>query len=258
VVDGEYDAVLVFVRADQLSEAAQTLGPQRVSRNIVFMVNNPGGHEMVARAVGEERLLLGFPGAGGYRQADVVHYVVLPRVIQPTTVGEPDGTGTARLRDIRSALSSAGFPVTTNSRMDVWYRYHAAWVTPIAYALYAARASGSILSDRPDVVRDMVGAIRELFHALNALGEVITPTRLRAIQLLPRWILVPAIASAMRTRLADTAARRHAEAAPDEMRLLADEITRIASQAGAATPTWRALFGAGEPVRVLLSAAGPR
>jgi 2-dehydropantoate 2-reductase len=257
VADGDYDAVLVFVRADQLGEAAQTLGQRPVSRSIVFMVNNPGGHEMVGRAVGPERVILGFPGAGGYRHADVVHFVVLPRLIQPTTLGEPDGTDTARLREIRAALRSAGFPVATDRRMDAWYRYHAAWVTPIAYALYAARASGSNLADRPDLVRDLVGAIRELFHALDALGENITPARLRVIQVLPRWLLVPAIGRVMRTRLADTAARRHAEAAPGEMSLLAEEITRIASRADVVTPRWSALFLAGEPVRVSLSAAGP-
>ena len=60
----------------------------------------------------------------------------------------------------------------------------------------------------------------------------------------------------MRTRLADTAARRHAEAAPGEMRLLAEEITRIAAQAQVATPVWSALFLAGEPMRVALSAGG--
>ena len=254
--DGDYDAVLVFVRADQLGEAARSLGDRRVSRSILFMVNNPGGHEMLSRAVGQDRLMLGFPGAGGYRHADIVTYVVLPRLIQPTTLGEPDGTHTARLRDLRVELRSAGFPVATEHRMDVWYRYHAAWVTPVAYALYAARASGSVLSDRPDVVRDMVGAIRELFQALDAVGEGITPARLRAIQILPRWILVPSITRVMRTRLADTAARRHAEAAPGEMRLLAEEITRIAAQAHVETPAWSALFLAGEPTRVALSAGG--
>jgi 2-dehydropantoate 2-reductase len=185
-----------------------------------------------------------------------VTYVVLPRLLQPTTLGEPDGTDTARLRDLCAALRSAGFPVATERRMDVWYRSHAAWVTPVAYALYAARASGSILSDRPDLVRDMVRAIREHFHALDAVGQGITPARLRVIQLLPRWILVPAITRVMRTRLADTAARRHAEAAPGEMRLLAEEITRITAQAEVATPVWSALFLAGEPMRVALSAGG--
>ena len=82
------------------------------------MVNNPAGYEALSRTVRAERLMLGFAGAGGYKERDTVKYVVLPRLLQPTTIGEPGGSETARIRAARAALRSAGFPVEVNRDMD--------------------------------------------------------------------------------------------------------------------------------------------
>jgi 2-dehydropantoate 2-reductase len=250
--DAAYDLVLVFVRGDQLGPAARSLAEHRPGRNLLFMVNNPAGHEAIGRTVGPERLMLGFAGAGGYRERDTVKYVVLPRLLQPTTIGEPEGPETARIGEARGALRSAGFPVAINRNMDAWYKYHAAWVTPVAYAIYAAQASGSSLGERPDLVRELLDATRELWRALQDLGHRLTPTPLRLVRILPRWILVPVITRLMRTRLADAAAFRHAEAAPQEMGLLADQISDATREARTATPVWSALFRAGEPMRLSL------
>ena len=253
-VDAEttYDLVLVLVRADQLAVAAHSLADHRASRSVLFMVNNPAGIEALRRTVGAERLLLGLAGADGYREGDTVKYIVLSRMLQPTTIGAPLGGGTARLRETCTALRSAGFPVAVNRHMDAWYKFHAAWVTPVAYAIYAARASGSDLAGRPDLVRESVDATRELWRALEDLGYRLTPTRLRLIRILPRWILVPAITGFMRTELADAAAVRHTEAAPQEMGLLAKQISAVTQAAGVPTPTWSRLFRAGESTRLSL------
>jgi 2-dehydropantoate 2-reductase len=253
-VETPYDLVLVFVRGDQLAEAARILAGHRASGSLLFMVNNPAGFEALGRTVGAERLMLGFAGAGGYREGDTVKYVVLPRLLQPTTLGEPGGAETPRIRAACAAIRSAGFPVAINRDMDAWYKYHAAWVTPVAYAIYAARASRSSLAARPDLVRELVEATRELWRALAALGHKLTPTRLRLVRVLPRWILIPFIRGLMRTPLADTAVVRHAEAAPQEMGLLAEQISAVTRAAGTPTPTWSRLFRDGEPMRLSLVA----
>lgn len=184
-------------------------------------------------------------------------YVVLPRLIQPTTIGELRGDRTARVRATRAALRSAGFPVAIERNMDAWYKYHAAWVTPVAYAIYAALASGSFLTERPDLVRQLVDATRELWQALRDLGYKLTPSRLGLVRGLPRWILVPVITRLMRMRLADAAAVRHAESAPQEMGLLAEQISDVTRAAGTPMPTWSGLFRAGEPMRSSLVVDAP-
>jgi 2-dehydropantoate 2-reductase len=202
--------------------------------------------------VGGERLMLGLAGAGGYREGDTVKYVILSRLLQPTTIGEPEGARTARIRAVRAAIRSGGFPVAINRDMNAWYKYHAAWVVPAAYAIYAAQALGSSLAERPDLVRELVDATRELWRALGDLGHRITPARLRLVRILPRWILVRVITRLMRTPLADTAAIRHAGAAPHEMGLLAGQISALTRAARTPTSTWSRLFRAGEPMRLSL------
>ena len=125
-------------------------------------------------------------------------------------------------------------------------------MTPVAYAIYAAQASGSSLAERPDLVRELVDATRELWRALQDLGHRITPTRLHLVRILPQWILVPVITRLMRTALADTASFRHAQAAPQEMGLLAEQISDVTRAASTQTPTWSRLFRAGEPTRLSL------
>jgi 2-dehydropantoate 2-reductase len=252
VAEAAYDLVLVFVRGEQLAEAARHLAEDGASGSLLFMVNNPAGSEELGRTVGAERLMLGFAGAGGYREGDTVKYVVLPRLLQPTTIGEPQGVQTARIRAVRAAIRSAGFPVAIERNMDAWYKYHAAWVTPVAYAIYAARTAGSSLAARPGLVRELVDATRELWRALGDLGHRLTPARLRLLRILPRWILVPVITRLMRTRLADAAAIRHANAAPQEMGLLAEQISAVTRPARIPTSTWSRLFRAGEPMRLSL------
>ncbi|WP_127473233.1 ketopantoate reductase family protein [Microbacterium sulfonylureivorans] len=247
-----YDLVLVFVRGDQLAEAARHLAEHRASGSLLFMVNNPAGYQPLSRTVGAGRLMLGFAGAGGYREGDTVKYVVLPRLLQPTTIGEPGGSETPRIRAARAALRSAGFPVAVERNMDAWYKYHAAWVTPVAYAIYSARASGSSLAERPDLVRELVDAARELWRALQDRGHRLTPTRLLLVRFLPRWILVPVVRRLLRTRLAETAAIRHAVTAPQEMGLLAEQISDVTRAARSPTPTWCRLFRAGEATRLAL------
>lgn len=61
-------------------------------------------------AVGVERLLIGFPGVGGTLEDTIVKYVIVPRFLQPTTLGEPDGRLTVRLQHVATEFRRAGFP----------------------------------------------------------------------------------------------------------------------------------------------------
>ena len=61
----------------------------------IFMLNNPTGSSDLAQALGRDRVLLGFPGAGGTRDGHVVRYAMIAQ--QPTTLGELAGRRTARV-----------------------------------------------------------------------------------------------------------------------------------------------------------------
>lgn len=244
--DDPYDLILVLVRDDQLDSTFEVLARNRSAGRLLFMVNNPAGSARIGRAVGAERLMLGFPGAAGYRTGETVHYVVLPPGLQPTTLGEPDGRKSERLVEAREMLKRSGFPTSLSKDMDAWYKYHAAWVAPVAYAIYAAAGNNADLAKQPELIRLMLHAIKEGWHSLRVLGLKLTPGTLRLLQILPEAFLVPVIGHVLNTRFADAAAYRHARAAPAEMTLLARDLRGVIEPAGRATPSWDALYAAGE------------
>jgi len=92
--NARYDIALVTVRRDQLASAVPELKADRSIPNFLFMLNNPTGTESLAEGLGRDRVLLGFPGAGGTRDRHVIHYALIPQ--QPTTLGEMDGQPSSR------------------------------------------------------------------------------------------------------------------------------------------------------------------
>lgn len=235
--EDEYDLALVVVRKSQLADALPLLSVNRRIPSFLFLVNNAAGPAALIEAVGRERVLLGFPGAGGTRQGYFVEYAQVSGNTQPTTIGELDGARTARVEHIAMALREAGFPVSICSNMDAWLKTHVALVSPIANALYLADGDNYRLSKTRDGVVLMVRAIREGLKVLQASGVPITPAKYRYLSLLPEPVLVRMLQKGLATQRAELVLARHANAARDEMGLLADEFKRLAARSGVPTPS---------------------
>jgi len=232
-----YDLAIVLVRNNQLEGALHALAGNTHIPNVLLMVNNLSGPEGAVRALGSQRVLLGFPGAGGARHGHVVRYHILPGWLQATTLGELDGRSTARIRAIARALRGAGFPVETCADMDAWLKTHAAWVSPVANAIYMAGGSNYRLARTRDGLVLMVRAIREGFRVLHARGIPITPARLRLFEWLPEPVLVAGWQRVLATPFAETVMAAHANAARDEMGQLAADFRALAAATGVPTPT---------------------
>ena len=78
---------------------------------MLFMLNNPVGSNDLVSALGQDRLQLGFPGAGGTLDGHIVRYALISQ--QPTTLGELNG-GVTRFRDANAARD---FPSVKTPRM---------------------------------------------------------------------------------------------------------------------------------------------
>jgi hypothetical protein len=70
-------------------------------------------------ALGQDRLLLGFP-VGGTLDGHIVRYALISQ--QPTTLGELNGQSGERVRGLAGALKAAGFPTTISGDMDGWLK----------------------------------------------------------------------------------------------------------------------------------------
>ena len=234
--DDCYDLVLVVMRRNQVADVLPALAASRKTALVVFMVNNPLGYGQWLNAVGRDRLLVGFAGAGGTRVDGVVRYHVVSRLLQPTTFGEPEGGVTERVKALARVFKRAGLPTAVCSDMDAWQKTHVAWVSALANGLYMAGGSGDALASRPDVVRLTVLAIREGFAVLRALGIPVMPGKLRAFGRTPMPILVAVLRAWARTKHFDTIATRHTLDALDEMEMLSTDFQSLARSVTASTP----------------------
>ena len=236
--DEPYDVILVVVRKDQLASILPIIAAHRATPSILFMVNTALGPDELARAVGSERVLLGFAGAGGTRDGHVVRYHVLPSWQQPTSLGELDGQRTARVERIGGALHEAGFPVAFRRNMDAWLKTHVMWTCPAAHALYMVGGSNYTLAHTPDALVLWTRAVREGFQVLRVLGVPITPPNLRVFEVLPEPLLVAALSRLLDTPTAELVIARHANTARAEYVQLGNEVLSLARRAGVATPAF--------------------
>jgi 2-dehydropantoate 2-reductase len=202
--DDPYDLVLVPVRCDQLDAVLPPLAASRATPAVLFFGNNAGGSERLVTALGQERVLLGFPGAAGERQGDTVRYTLIRG--QRTTLGELATRErvprrTERLARISSALEAAGFPVALSARMEAWLTSHAVFIAPLQAALALHQGNSRSLAQDRALLRLAVRATRQGFRSLSSLGRLEVPLNLRLLYL---WLPEPLAVEVWRRQLPAT------------------------------------------------------
>jgi len=233
--EDDYELVLVILPRQSVSEVLPILAANKNTPSVMFIGNNASGPDEMLHSIDRERVLLGFPGAAAVRDGEIIQYLILDRREQPTTIGEIDGSISARIAGFADAFQSAGFPCATCMNMDAWLKTHVAEISPTANALYMAGGNIEQLKRNREALVLMFRAIREGYRVLVALGIPITPSSHKVFRWIPQFLLV-AIA---RRKLADAAMRikiGHAADAQNEMGAIANEFHKLALQSGIATP----------------------
>jgi 2-dehydropantoate 2-reductase len=241
-----YDLVVVVMPKNHIPEILPTLAANRQTSNVLFMVNNAAGPDEMINALGRERVLLGFPGAGGTRKGHVVRYRIVSGRQQPTTFGELDGSTTARLEQIVDVFKGAGFPVAISSQMDAWLKTHVAEVSPMANALFMAGGDNYRLARTRDAIVLMIRAIREGYKVLQELNIPIVPARHKILKWIPESFLVALMRRIFKSKqMADLIG--HAHAARNEMKQIADEFKVLARSSSIPTPAMKRLHAYIDP-----------
>lgn len=238
--DDAYDLVLVIMRKNHALQVLPVLAANRNTPNVLFLCNNAAGPDAYIDALGKDRVLMGFPGAAGYRDGHIVHCLAGTQD-DPALVlfGEVDGRITERALQVARIIERApGFGVELRTDIDAWLKYHVALLFPsLAPALYAASVDNYRLARTRDLVVLAVRAMREGFCVLRALGFPVTPRKLKVIEWLPEPILVLLAQRLLANPLMETALVRHAEAARSEVQHLIDEFMVLARTTSVPTPT---------------------
>jgi 2-dehydropantoate 2-reductase len=241
--DDKYDIALIVVRRDQVASVMPELMANRSIPTILFMLNNPVGSTSLVDSPGQDRVLLGFPGAGGTRDGHLVRYVVIAQ--QPTTLGELSGRRTPRLREVAQILRESRLPTQISGNMDAWLKTHAFFVTSVCGAIYLAGGDCRRLSENNATLSLMVQGVREGFAAVRSLGLTVTPFPLKVLFMwLPQAFAVYYWRRFFALRMADYVFGGHARTASGEMREVASDCRALIEKSGVEAPALSQLYGA--------------
>ena len=248
--DDAYDLVLVIMRKNHALQILPVLAANKHTPNVLFLMNNAAGPEALVEALGQERVLIGFPNSAGYREGYTMHVLAGTEDDSASVpFGEVDGSITARTWRVAEILESApGFDADVRNDMDAWLKYHVALLFPsLAPAMYAAGVDNYRLARTRDLVVLAIRAMREGFRVLGALRLPVTPAKLNVITLLPEPVVVVLAQRLLANPLMETALVKHAEAARDEVQHLIGEFMALARTTAVPTPTIDRLLRYYEP-----------
>ena len=216
-----YDYIIVVVQNNQINDILPVLAKNK-SRNIVFVVNNPLGYEHWVNIIGYERIMIGFPSAGGERINGVVNYFIgkgIVKLFQSTTFGELNGKKTERLKKLFFAFKKSGFSPSISNKMDWWQKTHVSVILPIAKALYRYQSNNYELAKSYKTLKNMIFATRELFSILKSNNIKITPKKL-LFYYLPANIIGIIWQVVMKTKIAEYAMAKHTIVGKEEIGIL--------------------------------------
>jgi 2-dehydropantoate 2-reductase len=241
--EDSYDIALITVRRNQLASVMPALRANRSIPTMLFMLNNPIGSDDLVRTFGQDRVLIGFPGAGGTLDGHVVQYALISQ--QPTTLGDLSGRAGDRVRGLAAAFKAAGFPTKISGDMDAWLKAHAFFVTSVAGAICLAGGDCRRLSEDSVALTLMTDGVREGFAAMRGLGLTVTPFPLKVLfTWLPQSFAIAYWRRFFASDMADYVFGRHVRSASAEMIEIASDCRTMLDKSGVAAPALRELYRA--------------
>lgn len=210
-----YDYIFLTVRAEQMHTALKSLR-KNVSPTIVTMVNTLEDYSDWEELCGKGRILPAFPGAGGSLKDGVLDAALTPRIIQPTTFAEIDGSRSERVLSLKEILTQAGFPCQIVPDMHAWQICHLAMVVPLADAYYMAD-DPKLVHREKTVMGKTAQALHDNFNRLKARGDAISPSKLNLFRLCPVSLIAAILPLVYNSSFGDMFMYQHSVKAREEM-----------------------------------------
>nr|WP_312292727.1 2-dehydropantoate 2-reductase N-terminal domain-containing protein [Clostridium chromiireducens] len=186
--DDVYDFIFVTVRYDQAESALLALKDNQ-SKNIVTMTNNSIGFSSWLDIVGD-RLLPGFPGAGGQIKDGILYARIPPKVLFATMFGEISGLETERVKKLIKLFKTAKLPYTINKDMKSFLITHSIGDIALLGSLYS---ENKIIDEETARIRKTAHKITITFkaylRAIQKAGVAINPSSFKIMLKCPNFIL---------------------------------------------------------------------
>ena len=216
--DDRYDYIFLTVRTGQVRHALEQL-KDNISPTIVTMVNSLEDYSEWEDICGKGRILPAFPGAGGSILNGILDAGLTPRLIQPTTFAETDGSRTKRIDALKRILTRAGIPCQIVPDMHAWQICHLAMVVPLADAYYMVADPEAVHRDKV-VMRKTAQTLYDNFAQLKSRGDAISPPKLNLFRLCPVGLMVRILPFVYNSAFGDRFMYQHAMNAKEEMAAL--------------------------------------
>ena len=203
------------MQRQQITNILPNLKNNQKVPSIIFVGNNVEGAAEYLKSLNKDRVLLGFGGAGGYRENQLVITAYLDQV--SFYVGELDGNISDRLKNIEEVFTKSGIEVNLSENIDAWLKTHASFISPLAMGSYAAKERNSTLGKDNDLLRLSIRGIRENIKALKELDIPILPKKIKMLLWIPKFIIKRMLRNLLNSDYGRIALSGHARAAKIEM-----------------------------------------
>lgn len=197
--DDIYDYILVPVRYDQIEGALAALQHNK-SPNIVTMTTTSVGYDRWLQIVGD-RLIPGFPCAGGDIQGGVLHAEIAPSFMAKTTFGEISGLVTPRVLTLADVFKTAGLPTTISENIRAFHITKAVLDTAMFKEFFTDRGIMAVADARKkETLGAVAQTIKRYLHLVEKKGIPITPSNLKVIMKCPDWLIVLVFRGMLRSK----------------------------------------------------------
>jgi len=235
-----YDLVLVVMRKNSALKILPLLSRNKKVPTFLFLMNNAAGPDAFIDALGKDRVVMGFPGAAGYREGYIiVHINGTQDCPAEIVMGEPDGGISTRLEKIAGELDKGYYvEAKIDPYMDAWSKYHVALLFPsLAPALYLCGNDHLRMSRTRDALVLGWRGIKEGLGVLKRLGYPMRPKYLTRFLFMPEPLAVYFFGKMINNPRMEVAMVKHAEVIRDEIQQLNTEFLDLVERSGMFTPT---------------------
>jgi 2-dehydropantoate 2-reductase len=235
--DDTYDYILVVVRRNQVPDLLSVLAANR-SPNVVFMGNNLAGPGEMIRALGKQRVMMGFVFGGGKADGDIIR-AIGPTKLVTSPFGEVDGTITPRLTRLIGIFRRVCLRAQVSRNIVDWLATHAGGVAVIGPMVMKYHNDIKALAKSAADLKLAAEAMHEMFSVLEALGHKVVPPSQYLTASMPTFMLKFFLRLLFNSRLGEVGVAWHVSRAPDEMQALADDLREMVIKSGLQVPAIR-------------------
>lgn len=212
-VDDIYDFIFVPIRYDQMVSALTNIQSNK-SKNILTLANTVGYKDWTA-IVGD-RLIPGFPGAGGDIKDGIV-YGQFGKKVQGTIFGEISGEYTERIAQLSHIFDTANLPYEVSKNIRAFHLSHAAFAATIKHFYTPAGMMDAKTARRKDVLIEIARDMKQNIRLLERAGIPILDPKTKLAGRLPKWAIMAMYRMMLRmTFTRDVLLGNHAWAAKKE------------------------------------------